>query len=289
TYDAGPDPEGLTVADVNHDGHLDLLVGDAYGDILVLQGNGDGTFSPFHQANQAVALAVADLTGNGQPDFIYADQGLDRVTVQYGGRPGRVLANRSDGLLSPGAVQLADLNGDGIPDLIVADSGSNNILIYPGQGNGQFGPALNDGHGFDAGTDPVGFAVVDLTGDGRADDLVVADAGSNQVSVLLAQGSGASWTMTPGPRIDTDARPVAVAVGTILNAGHADLAVANQQANDVQVFPGVGRGFFNDQPQAVRTYPAGQAPSGLFLGDFDGQGTGIAALNAGSNSVTVIG
>src|SRR5262249_22685458 len=60
TYDAGPDPDGLTVAGVNHDGHLDLLVGDAYGDILVLQGDGDGTFRPFHAANQAVALAVAD-------------------------------------------------------------------------------------------------------------------------------------------------------------------------------------------------------------------------------------
>src|SRR5262249_46793779 len=153
----------------------------------------------------------------------------------------------------------------------------------------EVGPALNDGQGFDAGTDPVGFAVVDLVGDRRADDLVVADAGSNQVSVLLGQGSGSSWTMTPGPRIDTDAGPVAVAVGDILNDGHPDLAVANQQANNVQVFPGVGGGFFKDQPQAVKTYPAGQAPSGLFLGDFNGQGTGIAALNAGSNSVTVIG
>ena len=52
-----------------------------------------------------------------------------------------VLGDRSTGLLSPGAVKLADLNGDGIPDLIVANSGSNNVLVYPGLGNGQFGPA----------------------------------------------------------------------------------------------------------------------------------------------------
>ncbi len=39
----------------------------------------------------------------------------------------------------------------------------------------------------------------------------------------------------------------------------------------------------------MKTYPAGQAPSGLFLGDFNGSGTDIAALNAGSNTVTVIG
>ena len=50
----------------------------------MLLGNGDGTFRPYRKADQAVALAVADLTGDGKPDFIYADQGLDRVVVQYG-------------------------------------------------------------------------------------------------------------------------------------------------------------------------------------------------------------
>ena len=36
---------------------------------------------------------------------------------------------------------VADFSGDGIPDLIVANSGGNNVLVYPGLGNGQFGPA----------------------------------------------------------------------------------------------------------------------------------------------------
>ena len=76
--------DGLTVADLTGNGKLDLLVGDAYGDVLVLMGNGDGTFQPYREANQAVVLAVADLAGNGSKDVIYADQGLDRVVVDYG-------------------------------------------------------------------------------------------------------------------------------------------------------------------------------------------------------------
>ena len=107
---------------------------------------------------------MADLTGNGSKDIIYADQGLDRVVVDYGAGNSTVLANQSTGLLDPGAVALADLNGDGIPDLIVANSGSNNVLIYPGLGNGQFGPAINDGNGYFVGTNPVGITVADLTG-----------------------------------------------------------------------------------------------------------------------------
>ena len=75
-----------------------------------------------------------------------------------------MLADQSTGLLNPGAVALADLNGDGIPDLIVANSGSNNVLIYPGLGDGQFGPGINGGNGYFVGTDPVGITVADLTG-----------------------------------------------------------------------------------------------------------------------------
>ena len=85
TYPVGPEPTGLTIADINGDGIPDLLVSNAYGDLLVLLGNGDGTFQPYHKTDQSVALAVVDLTGNGSKDFIYANQGLDHVVVQYGG------------------------------------------------------------------------------------------------------------------------------------------------------------------------------------------------------------
>ena len=282
TYDAGPEASGLTVADVNDDGKLDLLVGDAFGDVLVLLGQGDGTFQPYHDANQSIELAVADLTANGSKDVIYADQGLDRVVVDYGAGKSSVLGDQSTGLLDPGAVKLADMNGDGIPDLIVANSGSNNVLIYPGLGNGQFGPALNRGHGYFVGTNPIAIAVATLNGHA---DLLVANAGSNDVSILLGQGSGSSWTLSPGPRIKTQGGPDALAVGNLTGSTTPDLFVANSQANTVEQFQGIGSGFFNDQNPTV--YPVGQAPAALFLGNF-GQGLGLATLNAGSNDGTLI-
>ena len=288
TYDVGADPTGLTVADLLGNGKLDLLVGNAYGDVLILVGNGDGTFRPFEPVKSAIALAVADLTGNGVLDFVFADQSLNQVTVVYGSTSQaspQVIGDQTTGILAPGAVLLADMNGDGIPDLVVANSGGNNVLVYPGLGNGQFGSPINGTAGFAVGTDPTGLAVADLNGQ---PDLLVADTGSNDVSVLLGQGAGSSWTMIPGPRVQTDAGPVAVAVGDLLGSGQTDLAVANSGANDVQVFPSVGGGFFNDQSNAVTTIPVGQAPSSLFLGDFNGLGQGLATLNAGSNDGTLI-
>ena len=187
-YDVGPEPTGLTIADINRDGIPDLLVSNAYGDLIVLQGNGDGTFQSYHTADQAITLAVADLTGNGSKDIIYADQGLDQVTVQYGAKADLRHGRPGPGLARPGAVVLDDLNGNGIQDLIVANSGSNNVLIYPGLGNGRFGPAINGGHGYFVGTNPVGITVAYLTG--ALPDLVVADKGSNQVTILLNQSQG---------------------------------------------------------------------------------------------------
>ena len=142
-----------------------------------------------------MALAVADLNGKDQPDFVFADQGLDRVSVQYGGAAPAPFKGKAQGLLAPGAVALADLNGDGIPDLIVANSGGNNVLVYPGLGDGQFGPEVNGGKGFFTGTDPVGVTVADL-GNGRH-DLVVADKGSNDVTILLNQATADGAATSP--------------------------------------------------------------------------------------------
>jgi hypothetical protein len=288
TYAMPPETDGLAVADVNHDGKLDVLVGDAFGDLLVLLGNGNGTFQPYHEADQAVELAVADLTGNGSKDIIYADQGLDRVVVDYGAGNSTVLANQSTGLLDPGAVKLADMNGDGIPDLIVANSGSNNVLIFPGLGNGQFGPAVNGGNGYFVGTNPVGITLADLTGSvwpsgERRLDLVVADKGSNDVAILL---NGGNFSFTPGPRLSSGGvGPVSTVVGNFTGGTTQDLLVTNSGSNNVTLLQGVGGGFF--KPATAAPFSVGIDPVQSFVGNFDGK-SDLVTVNAGSNDLTLI-
>ena len=149
---------------------------------------------------------------------------------------------------------LADLNGDGIPDLIVANSGSNNVLVYPGLGNGQFGPELNGGNGFFTGTNPVGITVANLNG---RPDLVIANEGSNDVSILLnvATADG-GFTFVPGPRLQGGLGPTSTVVENVAGNPFPDLLVSDSGSNQVRLLPGVGGGFFNDQD-----------PSDLFRGE----------------------
>ena len=108
---------------------------------------------------------------------------------------------------------LADLNGDGIPDLIVPNTGGNNVLVYPGLPGGGFGPALNDGNGFPTGTNPVAVIVANLNG---RPDLIVANKGSNDVSILLNEPMATASRSCQGPGSRVGAGPVGLLVRRLL-------------------------------------------------------------------------
>ncbi len=279
-FSAGNLPTGLSVHDVDGDGHADLLVGNQFGDLLILPGNGDGTFDPYQRVGRNIALAVADLNGDGQDDFVFANEALDRVSVEYGAAGRSVLQDRDDGLLAPGAVGTADLNRDGLTDLVVANSGANNVLVYLGIGNGQF----SQGRSFFAGTNPAGLTIKDLNGD-QLLDLVVANEGSNDVTVLLGRGKGTAWTLTDGPRLRAGVGPVSTTVDDVNGDGIPDLLVTNSQSNNVSLLRGLGAGFFNDLRPTV--FGAGLGPRQSFVGQFDGlPGLDLLTINAGSNDVS---
>ena len=275
----GPDPTGLSVADLNS--HPDLLVSDGYGDVLVLLGDGAGHFTTRRPVNQQIALAVADLGPNGQKTFAFAEQGNNVVSVQAGGaaQP-QTLAGRSQGILDPGAVTLADLNGDGIPDLIVANSGANDVVVYLGLAGGGFGPA----HTFPVGTDPVSVTVADLTGD--IPDLVVANEGSNDLSILRGKGQGQNWTLTPWLRLTTGIGPTSTVVRDVYGNGIPDILVSDSQSNDVRLIKGVGDGYFNDTNPTI--YPTGIDPVSVVVGNFTGRPAQLdmVTINAGSNDLS---
>jgi len=123
----------------------------------------------------------------------------------------------------PFAAAVGDFNGDGIPDLAVANVSSDNVTILLGNGSGGFTEAA--GSPFAAGTSPYSVAVADFNGDGTC-DLVVANRSSNNVTVLLGNGSG-GFTAATGSPFAVGTGPWSVAVGDFNGDGKPDLVVAN--------------------------------------------------------------
>src|SRR5262245_49209151 len=154
----------------------------------------------------------------------------------------------------PESVVVADFNRDGAPDIAVANSGNNNVAVLFGDGLGHFMPGSRSP--FAVGSFPSSVAVGDFNSDGRP-DLVTANFGGGSVTILLGNGS-ADFRPAAGSPLAVGVAPISVAVGDFNGDGRPDLAVANQDSDNVTILLGNGSGGFS--PAAGSPVAAGDGP-----------------------------
>jgi hypothetical protein len=290
-YDAGaPAAQSVTMADVNGDGKLDLLVADETG-VAVLLGNGDGTFQAAVNYSSggfdAYSVAVGDVNGDGKLDLVVANFCYDGDCPNAGGGGVAVLLGNGDGTFDPAvtydvnnwnnsSVVLADLNGDGKLDIVVgggacADGAlgctAGRISVLLGNGDGTFGPPTF--------YNPGGFytqavAVADVNGDGKPDILAgscsesqVPSCNGGRVAEFLGNGDG---TFQPPVFYSTGGvDAMSIAVADVNGDGNLDLLVANGAG--VGELLGNGDGGFQTKAIAMPN-----PPYSLALGDVNGDG-----------------
>ncbi len=202
---------------------------------------------------------------------------------------GTTVVSTIQGLVDPEGVKLADMNNDGTPDLIIAESGRNRVLIYRGLAGGGFGPEVTGGRGFAVGIDPVGLTVGDLDGGGSA-DLIVANKGSNDISILDSDGTGADWTLTPDRTIKAGEGPFKTVLVDLTHQAGASraLVVCNHDSADAYFYQVAADGHVNPTPSQVLT--VGQSPINMFLGWFSRQSElDLVTVNDNSDRLTYIG
>jgi Concanavalin A-like lectin/glucanases superfamily/FG-GAP-like repeat len=148
----GNEPRSVIAADVNGDGKVDLIcanTGNGSGNTLtVLTNNGNGRFTLSSSpvvGRGAIAVAAADVNGDGWVDLISANNGDSTLSVlTNNGSGGFVLATNLSVGSGPNAVTAADLNGDEKVDLISANSGNNTLSVLtnatPFPSSGSFSP-----------------------------------------------------------------------------------------------------------------------------------------------------
>ena len=286
TYETGTRALFVTTGDFNGDGVPDLAVihggrppGFLDSNVSVLLGNGDGTFRGAQNlaaGNHPVFAAAGDFNGDGYQDLAVVNQGTDDVSVFLSNGDGSFQpAQHLQPNSGPVSVAIADFNLDGRQDLAVTGGFTHQVSVLLGNGDGSFQLA---GQYPCYGINQI--VAADFNGDGFPDIAV------GGVWVLLGIGDGSFQS----PRGFVVGDSGFMAVDDFNGDGVPDLAVANPFGNTVTVLLGsVLLGSGDGSFPAPRRFPAGNTPSSIAVGDFNGDGVqDLAAANLFSNDVSVL-
>jgi hypothetical protein len=142
----------------------------------------------------------------------------------------------SSGAFVPNSIAVADVNGDGTPDLLVATTvdqgGGNNpgvAAVYLGipASPGTYQPGVTYPT---TGTDPSGIVVLDLTGSGPGQDMVVSNFGSGNASVFMHDPANPGKYMV-ATTLTTGGQPNQVVSADLNGDGKPDLVFADLSTN----------------------------------------------------------
>ncbi len=165
---------GIAVADLNHDGSLDLAITETGTGVDILLGQGNGKFKPpvsYPLPNHDIGnIALGDFNGDHAPDIAVnvidssEHQNVD-VLLNHGDGTFGAAVQYFSSTVSPlfGPMAAVDLNGDGRTDIVFA--GPHQIYNLMGNGDGTFGAhrvyPLNH--------EATSIAIQDVNGDGIPD------------------------------------------------------------------------------------------------------------------------
>ena len=220
--------------DIEADGDLDVVMGQASGLPSVLRNNGDGTFTvihPFPGVSGIRQFAWADLNGDGNPDAALID-GAGRLHVFLNERSGnfREIAVPSD-IAGAKAIAVADADHAGPLCLLVARAdGSVVAMNLPSESGGWAETALNGVaipenllHA------DLRITIGDLDNNG-AFDLMASAVDSAQAPVLWLQGEAGKFQQL----METIAPAASLTTGDLHGNGRLDLLAVSPMGDPVE-------------------------------------------------------
>lgn len=275
-------PRGITSADFNGDGKVDLAAtNQGANNISILFGIGTGSFSTivnYGVGNSPWGITSADFNGDGKADLAIANWGGTDISVLLGTGTGSFASALSFTVgYNTREIISADFNGDGKADLATTYFFGTDVSILLGTGTGSFATAVN----YSVGSSPWGLTSNDFNGDGKL-DLATANWGSNNVSILLGTGIGTFSTVT---NYSVGNSPQGITSGDFNGDFKPDLAVTNYGplgGGNVAILLGTGNGNFGTATHCS----SGTNPGGITCSDLTGDGNlDLAVIDFGGSMI----
>jgi Flp pilus assembly secretin CpaC len=273
----------------------------------------------FAVGNNPVALAAATYSGGTLPDLAVVNKNDNSISILLNQDNGNfvaqshspfVLAKNETGpvAMATGAFGNTITNSNGVTvapiDLVIANSTSDNVAVLLGNGDGTFTEAA--GSPYTVGHDPTAVVVADFNGDGDL-DFAVANKGDNTISVFKGDGKGgftefpaSPFALTntstisekgPAAMVTANFRNTTLSTSTTTSAPEADLAIVNEDSNNVTILLGSvdnnGNVHFTEQTNSP--IAVGNTPVAIATGDLNTDGIAdLAVVNQADNTVSVL-
>jgi hypothetical protein len=283
----GTNPLSLAAGDLNHDGHLDLVVANSgtpnfigTGTLSIVLGNGDGSFQapntfeiiqpPGNFARSPNFVAMADFNGDGNLDVVACTDDALGASFLPGDGKGSFSSPTLISLQDMCQQVLAtDLNNDGKADLVIrlpqTPFGQPTVFSSLGNGDGTFTQAKS----LPTTEQIFGAATADLNNDGIP-DVILSEPGA--LETLLGDGHG-NFThlgFFAVPTVATLFHPGWIPSAADFNRdGAIDVAIADEFGQVTYILPGNGDGTLG---LFVPYAGGGNENAALVAGDVNGDG-----------------
>ncbi|MEM8712096.1 MAG: VCBS repeat-containing protein, partial [Planctomycetota bacterium] len=271
---------GLSLADLDHDGDLDVVVATRSSPLLrTLLNDGTGGLTTAYQEQVCIRPTLAraaDLDGDGFMDVV-----LGCTSARL-----KVLFGRGDGTLTPALeitfgedpsdVALVDLDSDGRSEIISLLSLGGEIEVRPVSAARVIGAPTRYG----VGPGGVALSSLDQDLDGNVDVLALR---TNFGAAALLRGTG-TGTLSPSVDIPLGPSPASVDVTDLDHDGRDDLLVAEASNGSFQRWMNVGPLAYSLSGEEK----LGHTITGIASADMDGDGLSEVILAGNSSDTTFL-